>query len=51
MVKDRGHGLSVDVHRAPRFLQQIAVGMRQQHDRFLRMADAIRGEARLVMLD
>ena len=35
----------------PRLLEQLAIGMREKHDRLFRMVDAIGRQARLVVED
>src|SRR5438128_3215770 len=52
-VFDRQYGrqrLNFEAHRAPRFFEQVLVGVRQQHHRFFRMIDEIRCQARLIFL-
>ena len=49
--ENRGQRFDVDLHRAPRFLQQILVRMRQQDDRFFGMVDEFGGEAGLIVHD
>ena len=51
MREDRGLGLDVDAHVPARFLERVAVGVREQHDGLFRVIDAIGGQARLVVED
>ena len=49
--EDRGLGFDVHPHVPARFLERVAVGMREKHDGLLRMVDAIGGQTRLVVED
>ena len=50
-MKTGGLGFDVDRDVPARLLEQLAIGMRQQHDGLFRMVDAIGGQARLVVED
>ena len=49
--EDRRLGIEIDADVPPRFLEHVAIGVREQHHRLFRMVDAVGREARLIVDD